>query len=180
MEKVTVKNLIEFRRKNERTKITYVNNLKTGDKKTDEGSGGDYWVSCLSAIRNTFRFNDDNLLDEKIDLLHEKIKVTEIKRIKDQFQRNIDILSNFTDYDFHHLKPNVDLIFLRQEKKKSIIDIKGLPIESNPCHIYTFSMNDEEAIGGIWFVAKLRGYTKSELGMFADLHRTFLSLVPQV
>jgi hypothetical protein len=174
MEKVTVKDLIEFRGKNDRTKITFVNNLKTKTKKSDDDSGGDYWISCLSAIRNTFRFDNENLLDEKIDLLHDKIKVTEIKRIKDQFQRNIDILSNFKDYDFKHLKPNVDLIFLKQPKIKSLLDIKGLSIEAKPCHIYTFSENSSEEIGGIWFVAKLEGFKKSELGMFADLLYRYL------
>lgn len=174
MEKVTVKNLIEFRGKNDRTKITFVNNLKTKKKKSDDGSGGDYWISCLSAIRNTFKFDDENLLDEKIDFLHDKIKKTEIKRIKDQFQRNIDILSNFKDFDFQHLKPKTKLTFLKQPKINSLLDIRGLPIEAKPCHIYTFSINNSEEIGGIWFVAKLRGFKKSELGMFADILYRYL------
>lgn len=174
MEKVTVKNLIEFRGKNDQTKITFVNNLKKEKQKSDGDSGGDYWISCLSAIRNTFRYDIKDLLDEKIDLLHDKIRVTEIKRIKDEFQRNIDILNNFKDYDFKHLKPNVDLIFLQQPKIKSLIDIKGLPVEAKPCHIYTFSINSSEEIGGIWFVAKLGGFKKSELGMFADLLYRYL------
>jgi len=172
MEKVTVKNLIEFRGKNDLTKITFVNNLKKEKQKSDDGSGGDYWISCLSAIRKIFRFDNKDFLDEKIDYLFNKIKVTEIKRIKDQFQRNIDILNNFKDFDFQHLKPNVDLNFLHQPKINSLIDIKGLPIESKPCYVYTFSKKSSEEIGGIWFVAKLRGFKKSELGMFVDiLHR---------
>lgn len=114
MKKVTVKNLIEFRGKNERTKITYVNNLKKEKKKSDDGSGGDYWISCLSAIRNAFRLDNDDLLDEKIELLQAKIEVTENKGIKNQFQRNIDIINSFKDHDFQYLKPNTDLIFLKQ------------------------------------------------------------------
>jgi hypothetical protein len=172
MEKVTVKKLIEFRGKNEQTRITFVNNLKK--KKLDDGSGGDYWISCLSAIRNAFRLGEEDLLDEKIDLLYEKIKVTEIKRIKDQFQRNIDVLHNFKEYDFQHLKPNADLTFLRQPKNKSLLDINGLPIEAKPCHIYTFSEDNSEEIGGIWFIAKLGGFEKSELGMFADILYRYL------
>lgn len=43
MKKVTVKNLIEYRGKNERTKITYVHNLKKEKTKLDDGpSGGAY------------------------------------------------------------------------------------------------------------------------------------------
>jgi hypothetical protein len=174
MEKLTVKNLIEFRGKNNRTKITFVNNLKKDKKKSDEDSGGDYWISCLSAIRNTYRLGNADLLDEKIDLLRDKIKVSEIKRIKDQFQRNIDIISNFKDYDLQHLKPNVDLTFLTQPKYQAILDIKGLPVEAKPCHIFTFSSNNSEEIGGIWFVAQLEGFPKSELGMFTDILYRYL------
>lgn len=175
MEKLTVKDLIKFRGKNNRTKITFVNNLKKEKIKSDDSSGGDYWISCLSAIRNTYRFNNTDLLDEKIDLLRDKIKVSEIKRIKDEFQRNIDIISNFKDYDFQHLKPNVDLTFLTQPKYQAILDIKGLPIEAKPCHIFTFSSNNSEEIGGIWFVAQLEGFPKSELGMFTDILYRYLN-----
>lgn len=169
MKKVTVKKLIEFREKKERTKITFVKNLKKEKKKTEDSPGGDYWISCLSAIRNTFKYDNKDLLDEKIDLLNEKIKISEIKRIKDQFQKNIDILASFKDYDFKHLKPNTDLTFLKQPTQNSLLDIKGIPVESKPCHIYTFSINKSEEIGGVWFIAKIKGYKKSELGMFVDV-----------
>lgn len=174
MKKVTVKNLIEFRGKNERTRITFVNNLKKEKKKSEDASGGDYWISCLSAIRNLFKYDNEDLLDDKISELVEKIKVTEIKRIKDQFKRNIDILNNFKEYEIQHLKPNVDLSFLKQPKAKSLLDIKGLPIEAKPCHIYKFSENKSEEIGGIWFIAKLKGFKKSELGMFTDILYRYL------
>lgn len=174
MKKVTIKNLIKFRGKNDRTKITFVHNLKKEKKKSDDGSGGDYWISCLSVIRNTFKNDNTDLLDEKIDLLRDKIKVSEIKRIKDQFQRNIDIVNNFKDYDFQHLKPNTDLTFLKQVKHQFLLDIKGLPVEAKPCHIFSFSENNSEEIGGIWFIAQLKGFKKSELGMFADILYRYL------
>jgi hypothetical protein len=175
MKKVTVKNLIEFRGKNDRTKITFVNNLKKEKEKTGDDSGGDYWISCLSAIRNTFKYDNPDLLDEKIKLLQDKIKVAEIKRIKDQHQRNIDIINNFKDYDFENLKPKVDLKFLTQPKYQSIIDIKGVPLEAKPCHIYSFSENNSEEIGGVWFIAQIKGFKKSELGMFTDLLYRYLN-----
>lgn len=174
MEKVTVKNLIEFRGKNDITKITFVNNLKKEKKKSEEISGGDYWISCLSAIRNAFKNDNIDLLDEKIELLGDKIKASEIKRIKDQFQRNIDIINNFKDYDFEHLKPTGDLTFLKQVKNHFILKIKGFPVESKPCHVFTFSENNSEEIGGIWFIAQLKGFKKSELGMFTDILYRYL------
>jgi hypothetical protein len=174
MEKITVKDLINFRGKNDRTKITFVNNLKKEKIKSDNSSGGDYWISSLSAIRNAFKFDNANLLDEKITLLQDKIKFSEINRIKYQLQKNIDIISNFKDYDFQHLKPNVDLTFLKQPKNQAILDIKRLPVEAKPCHIFTFSSNNSEEIGGIWFVAQLEGFPKSELGMFTDILYRYL------
>lgn len=174
MKKITVKQLIKFRGKNDRTKITFVNNLKKEKKKLDDSSGGDYWISCLSAVRNAFKNDDANLLDEKIDFLNDKIRVSEIKRIKDQFQRNIDIVNNFKDYDFESLKPNTDLVFLKQVKDQSLLDIKGFPVEAKPCHIFSFSQNNSEKIGGVWFIAQLKGFKKSELGMFTDILYRYL------
>lgn len=174
MEKITVKKLIEFRGKNDKTKITLVKNLNKEKTKSADGSGGDYWISCLSAIRNTFKYGNANLLDEKIELLEDKIRVEEDKKNKDQFQRNLDIVNNFKDYDFQHLKPNADLTFLTQPKDRAILNIKGFPIEAKPCHIFTFSNNNSEEIAGIWFVAQINGFKKSELGMFADILYRYL------
>lgn len=174
MEKITIKNLIKFRAKNDRTKITFVKNLQKEKIKSNDDSGGDYWISCLSAIRNTFKSGNKDLLDEKIQLLEDKIRVEEDKKNKDQFQRNLDIVNNFKDYDFQHLKPVGDLTFLPQPKDRSIINIKGFPIEAKPCHIFTFSNKKSEEIAGIWFVAQIDGFKKSELGMFADMTYRYL------
>ena len=175
MKKITVKKLIEFRGKNNRTRITLVHNLKKDTIKSDDSSqGGDYWISCLSSIRNAFKNDNMDFLDEKIDLLNAKIKVSEIKRIKEQFQRNIDIINSFKEYDFQHLKPNTVLTFLKQLKQNTILDIKKIPIEAKPCHIFTFTKDNKQQIGGIWFIAQLKGFKKSELGMFADILYRYL------
>ncbi|MGS2738767.1 hypothetical protein [Sinomicrobium sp. M5D2P17] len=174
MEKVTIKNLIDFRQKSKRARITFVNNLKKEKKLDDGSSGGDYWISCLSAISNAFRYDNKDLLEEKIDLLRDKIQHTQIKRIQDQFQRNIDILANFQDFDFQHLKPNLELAFLKRPKVKSIIIVKDFPIEVKPSYVFSFSENNSEEIGAVWFVVKLGGFKKSELGMFADIMYRYL------
>lgn len=174
MEKITVKKLIEFRGKNDKTKITLVKNLNKEKAKSADGSGGDYWISCLIVIRNAFKYANANLLDEKIELLENKIRVEEDKKIKDQFQRNLDIVNNFKDYDFQHLKPIGNLTFLPQPKDHSIINIKGFPVEAKPCHIFTFSNKKSEEIAGVWFVAQIDGFKKSELGMFAEMIYRYL------
>lgn len=176
MKKITIKKLIEFRKKNTRTRIIFMDNLKKEVFKSEDSSssGGDYWISCLSAIRNAFKYNNLDLLDQKISLLITKISLSEIKKIKDQFQRNIDIINSFKDVDFKYLKPNVDLTFLKQSKQHSILNIKKIPIEVKPCHVFTFLSDNKEQIGAIWFVAKLNGFNKSELSMFTDILYRYL------
>lgn len=172
MKKITVKNLIEFRYKNDRTRLTFVSNLKKQKISSEGDSGGDYWISCL---RNVFKFEDEDLLDEKVDFLQSKIEQTEIKRIKDQFQRNIDVLMNFKEYDFQYLKPDTEITLMKQRKSDTIFDVNGLLIEAKPCHVFSFSKNGSSEIGAVWFIAKLNGLTKAELGMFADITYRYLN-----
>ncbi len=175
MEKIRIKELVEFRRKSERARITLVNNLKLDRAlENNSSSGGDYWISCLSALANTFKYDNSELLNEKIDLLIEKIKTAQEKRIKDEFQRNLDVLYNFSDFDFHELKPNVKLTYLNKPTDKAILDVKGLPIQAKPDYVFTFSINGSEEIGAVWFIAQLEGFDKGELGMFVDILYRYL------
>jgi len=175
MEKIRIKELVQFRRKSERSKITLVNNLKLNKtSEIDSSSGGDYWISCLSAIANSFKYNTIEFLGEKIDLLIEKIRTTEDKRIKNEFQRNVDVLYSFGDFDFQEIKPNAELTFLKKPTDKSILDINGLPIQAKPDHVFTFSINNSEEIGAVWFIAQLDGFDKGELGMFVDILYRYL------
>lgn len=174
MKKLTVKKLIEFRGKSDRSKRTFVNNFRKPEDKSNKLSGGDYWICALSAIRNTFKSNSLDFLDKKIELLNDKIDFSEIERIQNQFQRNLDIVSNFKEYDFEHLKPNVEIKLFKQSIHGNLLNIKDLPIEAKPCFIYSFPGNNGEEIGGVWFIAKLDGYKKSELGMFADILYRYL------
>ena len=65
-----------------------------------------------------------------------------------------------------HLK-NCSLTLFRLLIKDNQLKIySSAPIEAKPCHIYSFSENKSEEVGGIWFVAFLDGYKKTELGMF--------------
>lgn len=175
MEKIRIKELVQFRRKSVRSKITLVNNLKL-NKTSDNNnsSGGDYWISCLSAIANSFKFGSIEYLGGKIDLLIEKIKTSEDKRIKNQFQRNVDVLYSFGDFDFQEIKPNGELKFLKKPTANSILNINGLPIQAKPDHVFTFSINNSEEIGAVWFIAQLYGFDKGELGMFVDILHTYL------
>lgn len=174
MKKITVKNLIDFRRKSERSKLTFLNKLKQ-DKVTVPESGGDYWVSCVSAICNAFKKDDQSLLGQKVNEIKEKLPHAKANITKTQFLRNIEILENFEDFDLNHLKPNSKIKIIKQSKDQSILQIGNLPIEAKPSFVFSFSENGSEEVGAVWFVAKLNGYDINELGMFADIIYRYLN-----
>lgn len=177
MEKISVKNLIEFRHISEKSKRTFVTNIKKEKKPKSEDKkdgGGDYWVSCLSALSNVYSTDDTNLIDEKIEDLVERIDAAPDKKTKDRWQQNIDLLYNFGDYDFKSIKPNEDLKFHKKVTAQYIIKIDSLPIESKPHHVFSYSNNGFDEIGAVWFIAKKGGFTKSELGMFCDIMYRYL------
>lgn len=169
MRKVRIKDLIEFRNKSDRSKKTYARSLKTTKKIDSSSGGGDYWISCLSAISNTFKYGKTDFLDEKIELLMNKIDDNDDSRIKLQFKRNADILVDFKSYDFNRIRPKAGLTFLKKPSDKSVIEVKGLTLKSTPHHIFSFSRKGSDEMGAVWFIAKLDGFKKNELGMFSDI-----------
>jgi hypothetical protein len=174
MKKISIKDIIDFRRKSDRAKKNFADAIKL-DKATEEtDGGGDYWISSLSAISNGFRVNNLKHINEKIDELEEKAESAEQKRSKTMYQRNIDILLNYEDFNFKEWRPSKNLVFIKKNKADSILTIKGLPIKVTPHHVFTFGKEEKQAIGAIWFIAKLNGYSKDDLGMFTDILYRYL------
>lgn len=175
MKKISIDNLIEFRRKtSDSTRFTVLNNTQKEIVKKPDGTGGNYWVSCLSTIAKIFNTDDKNLIDEKIEDLRNRIELTEHRGTKTRWQKNIDILFNFEDFDFNSIKPSGALKFLKKSDDKSVIKINDLLIEAKPHHVFSYSNNGFEEIGAIWFIAKKEGFKKSELGMFCDIIHRYL------
>lgn len=175
MEKVRVKELVEFsRRKLDKRKVSFAKRLKSRKPKEDSSSGGDYWISCLSVIANTFKSENDELLNEKIEILTDKILSTDDKRNGVRYQRNIDVLHNFLEFDFQELKPGVELNYLKKLKTMSILDIHGIPLFVKPDHVFTFSTDGHDEVGAVWFIAQKDGFEKKELGMFTDVLYRYL------
>lgn len=175
MKKISIKNLIDFKRRTEISRLTLINNIGK-DKNNDFGEGGgDYWVSCLSAISNVFSTENTDLINQKVDFLINKISETDINKTKARWQKNIDILHNFEEYDFKSIKPIGELTFHKKPDSKSIIDINSLSIVSKPHHVFSYNNKDFQEIGAVWFVAKKDGYKKSELGMFSDIIYRYLN-----
>ncbi len=90
------------------------------------------------------------------------------------YKRNIGILYNYEDFDLKKWKPSKKIKFLKKHKNDSILTIKALQVQVIPHHVFTFQKNDVEEIGAIWFVAKLNGFKKEELGMFTDILYRYL------
>ena len=84
------------------------------------------------------------------------------------YQRNIDILEKYKDFDFSIWRPTSELRFLFKPKFKSIIEMNGLPIQINPSHVYTYGQKQNESIGAIWFITWLEGFKSSDLGIYAE------------
>jgi len=167
IKKISVKNIITFRKKSDKSKKTF---LKSLDKvKTIESeSGGNYWVRSLSALSNTFKTNDKQYIKDKINDISEDYNQSKLKQTKDMYQRNLDILYNYEDFDFSTWYPNKTFKILDKVNKKSIVEIHKVPVQIIPNQVFTFKDNKIDYVGAIWFVAKLDGYGKAEFGIFAE------------
>lgn len=174
MQNITGKKVIQFKRLNASRRKTFIANLVKPIQNKE--SGGDYWISSISSLTKACKFNDNNFIVEKINELNASLKASSLKRSKDMYQRNIDILKLFTKYDFSKLKPSkrtaVDIL----TPKKSILNIKGISIQVYPSHVYTFKSATSDEVGAIWFIAQLGGFTTEELAILVDLLYRYLKI----
>jgi len=171
MKKLSIKDLADFRSKSEKSKRTFAASLQK-EKTEKGGTGGDYWVSCVSAIAGASKANDLQLIVDKIGELEAWRKEAEHKITKDMYQRNANILRGFEKYDFKRLQPAkaTDV----KNKKTGLLSFKGFDIKVRPQRVFTFGKEGELEIGAIWFVAKLGGYKTEDLGMFTDILFSYL------
>jgi len=169
MKKLSIKDIIDFRGRSDRSKKTFATNLKLDTKKNETETGGDYWASCLSAISNSYKFNNSDLISDKIYELEGKIEVCGDKGVKMMYERNISILYGFENFDFTLWKPKEEIKFLTKHKSDSVQNIKGLQLKATPQHVFSYESEGVNLVGSIWFIAKLGGYGKDELGMFTDI-----------
>lgn len=179
MKKISISNVVEFQRKSPKSQLNFlINILKTKSKSEQEldKGGGNYWVHSLSTISKTFINDDKELIKDKLNILNDKLESATAKISKNMYQRNIEILHNFEDFSFSDFKPKFELQYLLKSKDKSILTIKGIPIQVLPHHVFTYEENKIKKIGAIWFVSKLGGYKTSELGIFAEALYKYLKL----
>jgi hypothetical protein len=173
IEKLPVKKMVEFRRLSEARRITFTNRLKA--PKEVSSDGGNYWVRSICAIGTAFKTNDNGVIKERLDYLLNDFKLTERNQTKIMYQRNIDILEKYQDFDFSIWRPSANLKFLSKPKFKSIIEMKGLPIQINPSHVYSYGQKNNESVGGIWFITWLEGFKLGDLGIYSEALYRYLS-----
>ena len=181
MKKITIKELVNFRRRSDRTKKSFAYKLKNRKEKNkietdvkDEAGGGDYWITSTSCIYNVFKNENDELYDSKIDELLSRFDNTEDKRIQSMYQRNIDILTSFKDFGFNDLKPSDELKYQKVPKNYKILTIDNFPLFVNPSLLFSYDMNGKNKLGALWLIPQLNGFKKSELGMFCEMLYRFL------
>lgn len=148
MKKLSIKELIKFRNKSDRSKSTFARNLKFEKQEVNDEGGGDYWISCVSAISNSYKLNDLSFITDKRHELEGKHDETDHKRTKTMYKRNIDILYNFESMDFKKWRPS-KLTFAKKHKEDEILSINGLEVKAMPNHVFSFRRQDKNEIGAI-------------------------------
>jgi hypothetical protein len=66
--------------------------------------------------------------------------------------------------------------FTTRPNTKSILTVKGVSIQVQPNHIFTYRNIETEQVGGIWFVADLKGFTNEELQIYTELLYKYLEM----
>ncbi|MCE3074655.1 hypothetical protein [Chryseobacterium gwangjuense] len=176
MKDIRVKDLIKFRGLSERRQSTFITNLQKEkiEKEKDDSTGGDYWVRSISALNNAFKENDNSFISEKItDILNDYTPKLD-KGTKLKYDRNLQILYNYEDFDFRSVTPSEDIEILSKVRKSGVIDIKGFSLKVETHHIYTFNIEDKNYLGALLFAAQKDGYKPYELGVFAEAIFMFL------
>lgn len=175
MKNLSIGQIVEFRKKTDRAKRTFVERLSQPieEKKTEDG-GGDYWVRSMSAINRAYLTSDNQFIKNKIDDINVDLLNSTVNTTKLMYERNLQILHNFEDIDFKDFVPAKNFTFLEKEAKKANFNINDLPVKIKFNQLYTFEDNSINYIGGVLFVAKLRGYSKIELGIYCEAFYRYL------
>lgn len=169
MQNLTLKKIVDFRSRSEKGKKNLVRVWKRPPNLEPSDGGGDYWVSCVSALSRSFKENDLAHANTRIKELEKRYPEAENKRTKDMYKRNIDVLAKYQEADLKRWRPDRKLEFPKVPKRNVTLTLSGLEVRLSPSQVFTFVKDGSEQVGAIWFVAKLNGFNSVELGMFASI-----------
>jgi hypothetical protein len=168
MKKISVKDVVRFRNKKERSRETLLNNLlKKEDVKSDSEGGGDYWIIATSALSNAVKVGNTNSVKNKITEVGDKIQPNLTKQSKDMYEKNLNILHYYEDFNVADWLPDNTKILTRANKKV-IVEIESVPVQISPSQVFYFEEDGIEKVGAIWFIAQLGGFAEPDLGIFAE------------
>lgn len=180
MEKIAVKELIEFRRKHsDSSKRNFAQKLKTRLPKVksndDKDKGGDYWKSSSSCICKVAKEENYEFYDIRIAELISKQAIDKTNQTKSMRRRNIDVLISFKDFNIYDIRPRKILDFETVQKADKIIHVDNLPLYLNPDIVFSHERDGKNELGAVWLVPIVHGYTKEELGVFCEILYRFLT-----
>ncbi len=174
MEKVSVKQMIKFRSlPSAKRRETFIKNLIKQNEEDNEEDKRDYWIFCLSTIGSACRHDKLQLITDKIEDLNQRKRKNKHDNAKLMYQRNIDALSNFEEYEFSDIKPG-NIMFHSRPRSSKIIIVNKLAVKVLPSYVFEFNNRGKKEIGAIWFVADVKRFRNDELGIFLELLYRYL------
>jgi hypothetical protein len=165
---LTIKKLVDFRKLSERSQLTFANNLKIPikPKVNEDESGGNYWIRSTSGVSTAFKENDTDVIRERIEALQTDYESNDNRLTRIMYERNLDILYKYEDFDFSIWYPTPSLNFI--SKTRESLTIKDIPLKIFPHHVFSYGDKESPKVGAILFVTSIDGYELEDLGIFSE------------
>ncbi len=176
MKTISIKDLVDFKRRSERSKKNFVTNLKKEEEKSDSVSRMDYWSSGVSAISESFKENTLKPLFDKKEKLIGKYDSAIHEQSKIMYKKNIEIIDTYSEMNSKQWRPDKNITFEAVSTSNFVMNVEGIDIKMRPSVIFTFSLGDIKQVGGVWFVSQKEGFNKNELALFCDALYRYLKI----
>lgn len=168
MKELPIKKIIEYNTYSDRRKATMLGNLKVESLFSNNTAARDYWHRSLTAIRKSFRLNDYQFLIDRIESISDDLSKTSVRTTKIMYERNIQILRNFLEFDYKRLLPPHKVRFIPQTTEVSIISVNGIQLKIHGDDLFSYECDHVKHVGAVWFLASKDGYNNDELAIFVD------------
>lgn len=168
MKSLTIGNVVDFKNRSKNSQITLLKKLNNPKDPEEKQESGHYWISALSAIKNALKMDDALLIQEKINVLEDKLESEEKHINKIRWQKNIDMLNRFENYDFSKFQPKVSFSVLKGLDQKLPLLIQGLSVKLSPDYVVSFEEGGIKKIGAAMFVGRTKKFNRDDLAIFND------------
>lgn len=168
MKELPIKKLIEYNSYSDRRKATMLGHLQVESVFSNNTDARDYWHRSLTAIRKSFKLNDYQFLIDRIKSISDDLSETSVRTTKIMYERNIQILNNFLEFDYTRLVPPHKVSFIPQKAEVSIISVNGIQLKIHGDDLFSYQIDGVKHVGAVWFIASKNGYKDDELSIFVD------------